>query len=121
MRLNILHSSTQSTGPPEPRTYSRGPAHLADVPSNEYVEVAEGMMAKSRSAFSQAVVEGPFAAIYWATFGLAAIAVVAGIFGSQEQRIVTGAIVVVVVVTLGIARYVIASRVDKQRTTGRST
>ena len=77
-------------------------------------------MTKNRSAFSGAVAKGPFAVIYWVTFGLAAVAVIAGIFGSQEQRIVTGAIVFSVVVSLAIARYVIAARIEKQRRTSQS-
>ena len=77
-------------------------------------------MTKNRSAFSEAVVKGPFAAIYWATAGLAAIAVIAGVFGTQEQRIVTGAIVFAAVVVLIVVRYVIAARIDKQRKTSQS-
>ena len=77
-------------------------------------------MTTNRSAYSEAVVEGPFAVIYWVTFGLAAVAVIAGIFGSQEQRIVTGAIVFSVVVALAIVRYAISARIEKQRKIGQS-
>jgi len=64
------------------------------------------------SAF--AVASGPFAAAYWATFGLAAIAVISRIFGSREQRIVTGAVVFSLVVIRGVARYVIAARIQRR-------
>jgi hypothetical protein len=77
-------------------------------------------MTKSRSAFSEAVATGPFAVIYWGTTGLAAIAVIAGIIGSQEQRAVTGAIVFSVVAALAIVRYVTSARNEKQRKTGHS-
>lgn len=71
-------------------------------------------MSRSRSAFAQAVASGPFAVVYWATFGLAAIGVIAGIFGSREQRIVTGAVVFSIVVMLGVARYAIAARIQRR-------
>jgi hypothetical protein len=72
-------------------------------------------MTTRRSAFSEAVTTGPFAAIYWATFILAVCAVVAGFFGTQAQRIITGAIVFVSLVALAVARYVVASRIEKRR------
>ena len=71
-------------------------------------------MSRSRSAFSRAVASGSFAVVYWATFGLAAMAVIAGVFGSREQRIVTGAVVFSLVVILGVARYVIAARIERR-------
>ena len=71
-------------------------------------------MSRSRSAFAQAVTSGPFAVVYWATFGLAAIAVISRIFGSREQRIVTGAVVFSLVVILGVARYVVAARIQRR-------
>jgi uncharacterized membrane protein YuzA (DUF378 family) len=78
-------------------------------------------MTKSRSAFSEAVATGPFAVIYWGTIGLAAIAVIAGIFGTQEQRAVTGAIVFSAVAALAIVRYLISARIEKQRRSSHST
>jgi len=78
-------------------------------------------MTKRRSAFSEAVASGPFAVIHWGTTGLAAIAVIAGILGSQEQRAATGPIVFSVVTALAIVRYMIAARIEKQRRASEST
>jgi hypothetical protein len=71
-------------------------------------------MTRSKSGFARAVDSGPFAVVYWTTFGLGAIAVIAGIFGSEQQRIATGAVVFSLVVILGIARYVVAARIDRR-------
>lgn len=65
--------------------------------------------------FREAVRSGAFAWIYWLLTVAAIAAVVVGIFGDTEQRIVTGAIVFSVIVVLTIVRYLVAARIRRRR------
>ena len=57
------------------------------------------------------VIRGWFAVVYWVALAVGLVAVVLSfIFGSEEQRIVTGVIVILGLIALTVARYVVARR-----------
>lgn len=75
-------------------------------------------MKRRHDAFSEAVKSGPFALIYWLTTLFAVVAVIVGVWGSVEQRVVTGAVVMVAVCLLIGVRYLVAARLRRRRERG---
>ncbi|MFF1571699.1 hypothetical protein ACFVWR_03050 [Leifsonia sp. NPDC058292] len=67
-----------------------------------------------KDPFGEAVRTGPFSWIYWLLILAATVAVVVGIFGDTQQRIVTGAVVFTVIVVLTIVRYIIAAKIRRR-------
>lgn len=70
---------------------------------------------RSGDPFRDAVRTGAFAWIYWLLTAAAMIAAVAAMFGDTHQRIVTGAIAFTVIVSLAIARFIVAASIRRQR------
>jgi hypothetical protein len=76
-------------------------------------------MDSRRSAFSEAGRRRPFAVFYWALFTLTVIIVVATlIWGSSDQRIISGYLSVTSLVVLSIGRHMVARTIERERDAG---
>ena len=80
------------------------------------VEQREAIVAKQRSALWEATHVGVFASAYWAVWGIAlGLAIAAFAWGSAENQLRTGYVVMAVVIAQIVASTLRARRIQRQR------